>query len=73
MSTKRTGFGRDGEKQVELCLGAGQSFYNLALFSVDMYFRENITLNKSKFRDGIYSRYGWQPTKTHSNVNGVRI
>ena len=39
----RTGFGRDGEKHVELCLDAGQSFYSLALFSVDMYFRENVT------------------------------
>ena len=37
-TTKRTGFGRDGEKHVELCLDAVQSFKSLALFSVDMFF-----------------------------------
>ena len=42
-TTKRTGFGRDGEKHVELCLDAGQLYYNLALFSVDMYLRANVT------------------------------
>ena len=42
-TTKRTGFGRDGEKHVEPCLDASQSFLNLALFSVDMYFRANVT------------------------------
>ena len=35
--------GRDGEKHVELCLDAGQSVYSLALISVDMYFRANVT------------------------------
>ena len=44
-TTKRTGFGRDGEKHVELCLDASQSFWNLALFSVDMYFRANVKLS----------------------------
>ena len=34
---------RDDEKHVELSLDAGQSFYSLALFSVDMYFRANVT------------------------------
>ena len=29
---KITGFGRDGEKLVELCLEASQSFQNLAFF-----------------------------------------
>ena len=33
-TTHRTGFGRDGEKHVKLCLDASQSFYNLALFSL---------------------------------------
>ena len=28
---------------VELCLDASQSFHNLALFSVDIYFRANVT------------------------------
>ena len=42
-TTKRTGFGRDGEKHVELCLDAGQSSHSLALFSVDMYFQANVT------------------------------
>ena len=42
-TTERTGFGRDGEKHAELCLDAGQSFYSLALFSVDTYFRANVT------------------------------
>ena len=42
-TTKRTGFGRDGEKHVEPNLDAGQSFYSLVLFSVDMYFRANVT------------------------------
>ena len=42
-TTKRTGFGRDGEKHVELCLNVGQSFYSLAFFSVDRYFRANVT------------------------------
>ena len=32
---------------VELCLNASQSFYNLALISVDMYFRANV----KKFND----------------------
>ena len=41
-TTKRTGFGRDGEKHVELCLDAGQSFYSLALFPVNKYFRANV-------------------------------
>ena len=26
--------------------------------------RYNFNLNKSKFRDGIYLRFGWEPTKT---------
>ena len=39
---------RDGEKHVELCLDAGQAFYSLALFSVDMYFRANVTLFHEK-------------------------
>ena len=34
---------RDGEKHVELCLDASHSFQNLALFSVDIYFRANVT------------------------------
>ena len=42
-TTKRTGFVRDGEKHLELCLDASQSFENLALFSVDLYFRANYT------------------------------
>ena len=42
-TTERTGSDRDGEKHVELCLDASQSFYSLALFSVDMYFRANVT------------------------------
>ena len=29
---------------VEPCLDAGQSFYSLALFSVDVYFRANVTI-----------------------------
>ena len=40
---KRTGLGRDGEKHVELCLDASQSFQNLASFFVDMHFRANVT------------------------------
>ena len=32
-------------KLVELCLDVGQSFENLALFSVDMYFRANVTIS----------------------------
>ena len=39
----KDGFGRDCEKHVELSLDAGQSFYSLALFSVDMHFRVNVT------------------------------
>ena len=35
--------GRDGEKHVELCLDVGQSSENPALFSVNMYFRANVT------------------------------
>ena len=34
---------RDGEKHVELCLDVGQSSENPAVFSVDMYFRANVT------------------------------
>ena len=46
-TTKRTGFGRDGEKHVELCIDAGQLFYKLALFSVDMYFGANVTYSNN--------------------------
>ena len=31
------------ENYEELCLDAGQSFFSLAFFSVDMYFRANVT------------------------------
>ena len=34
------------KEHVELCLDADWSFYGLALFSVDMYFRANVTLDK---------------------------
>ena len=48
-TTKRTGYGRNGEKHVELCLDASQSFLNLALFSVEMCFRTNFTFLGSFF------------------------
>ena len=31
------------EKHEEICLDAGHSFFSLALFCVDMYFRANVT------------------------------
>ena len=48
---KKTGFDRDGEKHVEQCLDASQSFSDLALFFVDMYFRANVTLYEKEGRN----------------------
>ena len=41
---------------VELCLGAGKSSYSLALFSVDMHFRANVTTIRltNKILEGQY-------------------
>ena len=47
---KRTGFGRDSKKHVELCVEPSQTFQNLALFSVDMYFRANVTMSFKKLK-----------------------
>ena len=64
-TTKRTGFKRDGEKHVELSLDAGQSFYSLGLFSVDMYFRTNVTY-------AAVSRYDADKSNFVHFVNSVR-